>query len=255
MGAGKSNRSELHRETVIIQKRLKLESEIENIFGDFPKIEDLNFTKSKFNYLHYIVFVHNHLLFGSCLESPRARKILLESRLPNGDRLIHTAINNHNEYAVEQILKISQNKEQFSKNCNGLLAYELARIRENPDIISLFEILKQESEVKNYKKQEESKLDTTKETRGSKLPSIMPNSDVSEPKSGNDNAKNDQNVKDNKKSASEGLEELKEMSLALETIQSKDPASKPQGKEPSYLESLTDNYSDGLAQKSESKLL
>ncbi|CAI2377762.1 unnamed protein product [Moneuplotes crassus] len=254
MGAGKSTRSESQKETVIVQKRLKSDEEIESIFDDFPRIDEMRFTKTRFDYLHYIVFVHNHKLFESCLDCPRVMKVLLKSTLSNGDKLIHTAINNHNELAVESILKVSNHEEKLAKNCNGIDAYSLAKLRENHCIISLFNTVEPAQVSAPPALQEESKLNVTSHTHGSKIPLKGPLPRFSKSKVC-DESIGVQTVQEKDGFISNDHEELKKMTLQLERAIQKQIEFESRGATPSNLGSQTDNLSKILPQNSNSALL
>mmetsp|Transcript_29276 Transcript_29276/g.25890 ORF Transcript_29276/g.25890 Transcript_29276/m.25890 type:complete len:258 (-) Transcript_29276:72-845(-) len=142
MGAGKSSKIKPIKELNLIQSKLKNDGDIDTIFKNHPHIISMKFTNSGLDFLHYIVFVHNNPLFKSCIRSSNLKGKILDSQLQNGNKLIHTAIDNHNQFVVELLLEISENEESKEKNSKGITAIDLAKLRDNPNILKLFGIKK-----------------------------------------------------------------------------------------------------------------
>lgn len=65
---------------------------------------------------------------------------LFTSKLANGNKLIHTAINTHNVHAIDVLMKLSKGQEANEKWSEGLSALDLARLRDNPEVLIIFNI-------------------------------------------------------------------------------------------------------------------
>ena len=86
------------------------------------------------------IFLVIKLKFINKVEPYRTKDQLLTTYLPNGDKLIHTAIDTHNFEVVRRLLRLSNGDEWDAIYHKGLSAFELAKLRDNKWIIELVDL-------------------------------------------------------------------------------------------------------------------
>ena len=74
------------------------------------------------------------------MNSSEVNNKISDSRLSNGDMLIHTAIDNHNVFVIEHLLKLSESKNFDQVNSKGITSIDLAKLRDNAKVLKLFGI-------------------------------------------------------------------------------------------------------------------